>query len=108
VGLPIVLYVRASVSLSLPQELPARVLRTLFLACNLFLTFVACRLNVNSGSNVTPRIFGFLLIGTGVLSMWMSNGVLTSFVQSVKSVADDFPGESSSFCSFSHSLTVWR
>lgn len=49
-------------------------------------------------SKVTPRILKFLLIGTGLLSMKMSIGVFTSFVQRLNSVADDFPGEKFRCC----------
>lgn len=89
------LYVDASVSLSFPQVLPDMAFRALFLDCILLLTFLACWLKVSNGSNVTPRIFGCLVVGTIVSSMIMSRVLLTSFVHNVNNVAEDFPGESS-------------
>lgn len=108
IDLPMVLYVKDSVSASLPQVLPAIDFSTLFLDTTLFLTFAVCLLNVRSGSNTTPRIFGFLTIGTRSLLMKMSSWRLTSRVQSVKSVAEDLPGESSKECSLSQWLRLSR
>lgn len=54
----------------------------------LFLTVLVSRLKVSSAS----KVLGFLLIGMG-LFMEMSIELMTSFVQRVKNVADDFPGE---------------
>ena len=47
---------------------------------------------VNSGSKVTPRILGFLLVGTGTLSMVIRGLAFTWLVQGVKRVTDDFSG----------------
>ena len=107
-GPPMALYIVVSVSLSLPHVLPAIDFMTLFLDCILSLTFLVWVLNVKSGSNVTPRIFGFLIVGTGVLSISISSCIFTSFLHSVKSVADDFPGDSSRCCSFSQLFTSSR
>ena len=53
---------------------------------------VTCTEKVSKGSNVTPRILGFLLVGTGILMMEMTHLAFIWQVQGVKSVTDDFSG----------------
>lgn len=82
----------AIVSLNFPHVLPTSVhfVPVLKFAIDILGVWVECQ----HRSKVTPRIFGFLLMGFGTLAMLMSRTVLTSFVQSVKSVAEHLPGES--------------
>ena len=47
---------------------------------------------VNKGSKVTPRIFGFLSVGTGMLLMASWRLAPTWLVQGVKRVVEDLSG----------------
>ena len=62
-GLVFALYVATSVSFCLPQLVDVRDL----IMFNDFLTsvfaFLVCSLNVSVGLKITPRIFGFLIVG---------------------------------------------
>ena len=78
------------VSLSLPQEVPARAFKALFLELTELHTFAECFANVWRLSNVTPKILGFLTVGICSLSIKTSKVSLTSFVQVVNKVAEDF------------------
>ena len=60
-------YVRRRVLLSFPQLVPAKTLRIWRLEEALAAVEATCGAKVNKGSKVTPRIFGVLLRGTGVL-----------------------------------------
>lgn len=55
-----------------------------------FLTaFYILGFGVSSDSNVTPRISGFLLVRTGMLSISIVRGVFIHLVHSGKSVAEN-------------------
>ena len=86
------LNVNRIVSLSWPQEVPARALRTWSRLEALAVMSARWGVKVNSGSKVTPRILGFLLVGTGTLSMVIRGLAFTWLVQGVKRVTDDFSG----------------
>lgn len=57
---------------------------------------------------VAPKILVFFIVGTGVLSIIISSGIFTSFVLSVKRVAEDLPDDTFRCWSVSQLLTVWR
>ena len=60
------------------------------------------------GSNVTPRIVGFLTVGTVVLSTMIGSSLLISLEKVVKRVADDFGAEMRRFLSLNQLLRVSR
>ena len=86
-----------STSFSLPQSVPARHFRTLFLACILVFKFNVCCLNDSRLSKVMPRNLGFWTVGT-VSSLILTSRVLpTSFEDVVNRVAEDLEGEMNKF-----------
>ena len=76
-GFMMALYVVRMVSLSWPQVVPVRAFSTCRRLDALAAMLVTCGVKVNRGSNITPRILGFLLVGTGVLLMVTDGSAFT-------------------------------
>ena len=86
-GLVMVLYVTINVSFVFPQCVVVSCLR-MFIVCFAFCAvFVMCCAYVSFVSNVSPRILGVFVVGSGVLSIWRFMGWLYCAVSGVKSVA---------------------
>ena len=84
--------VRRMVSLSWPQDVPARAFRTWRRLDALAAMSETWGVKVNKGSKVTPKIFGFLSVGTGTLLMASWRLAPTWLVQGVKRVVEDLSG----------------
>ena len=81
-----VLYVTVSVSLSFPQEVAVRALRTLVVSLPCSVIFCMCFAYVSFGSSVRPSIFGCFSVGSMVLSSCRCSSLLYSAGSGVKSV----------------------
>lgn len=86
--------------------LPEIALSTLFLAFSFFLVPVAWALNVSRASNVTPKIFGVVIVGSTLPSIDMFSGSLTSLFHEVKSVDDDFSRDRNKLDRLNHAFNV--
>src|SRR6266516_3445722 len=86
-GCTIVLYVASRVSFCLPQEVEVRALRILIEESALSLVILMCSPKLILGSNVSPRIFEFVLVGMAMLLMEKFSFMLFSCVSNVKRVS---------------------
>ena len=94
------------ISFSFPHVVPPMAFRTLFLFLTLLTNESVFALKLWSPSKMTPRIFGFLTVGTGQPSISIFSSLLISLLKVVKRVADDLPGESSISFAVKHSRRV--
>ena len=93
IDLSTALYVISNVYFCCPHDVPAKVLRLLFLLDTLSATWLLCLLNNSEGSRWTPKIFGHCTRGSCESSMSISGWVLVWCVSGVNNVTDDFRAE---------------
>ena len=86
-GLTMVLYVIVSVSFCFPQCVPVSVFMALMREDAFCLVVWMCELYVSFGSKVNPSILGFLVVGSGWLSIVSVSWVLNSAGSGVNRVA---------------------
>ena len=96
------LYVDTSVSFCFPHEADVSILRILMDLLALSFVILMCSVKFSFGSRLSPRIFGFLIVGMMVLFMVRFSVVLYSAGSGVKSVEVDFSGLSIRLFSFVH------
>ena len=86
IGLVIVLYVVTSVSFCFPHLVEVSVLIMFIVLFAFSLVILMCSPKLSLGSNVRPRIFGFLTVGIDALLMLRFNVLLYSEGSVEKSV----------------------
>ena len=91
-GRDMALYVAVIVSLDFPHLVVVRALRILMVFLVFFEVFSQWTWNLRRGSNVTPRILGFVMVGIGVLLMVSVSFLPWSLVSGEKMVAVDLSG----------------
>jgi len=90
------------VSFCLPQAVEVSAFTTLSDLSAFSLVILMCSEKFSLGSNVTPRILGFLTVGISVLLILRFNVVLYSAGSGVKRVAVDLSGFRMRSFSFVH------
>lgn len=101
------LYVMIIVSLSCPQEVPARDLRTFSLVLHLEIVLETCLVKVFMELKVTPRTLGVGSILMTLSLILIIGEALVSLVSGVKSVTVDFSGDISNSLSSKNSVTIF-